>query len=79
MSSETVSQLMMDPGCEESLTAHLSNKNPFSERAFRTLKYRPTFPERFRCIEEARAYFEEFFNYYNLVHRHSGVGLHTPS
>ena len=53
--------------------------NPFSEAAFKTLKYCPTFPERFGCIEDARAFSDAFFDYYNHVHRHSGIGLHTPA
>jgi len=63
---------------EESLTAHVSNDNPFSEAAFKTLKYCPTFPPRFGCLEDARVFCEEFFTYYNHEHRHSGIGLHTP-
>ena len=34
---------------------HVSNDNPFSEAQFKTLKYRPDFPDRFGCIEDARA------------------------
>jgi putative transposase len=75
-----VSQLMLDLGITRSHSRpHVSNDNPFSEAAFKTLKYCPTFPERFGCIEDARAFSEVFFNYYNHVHRHSGIGLHTPA
>jgi putative transposase len=80
MRSKPVSQLMMDLGVTRSHSRpHVSNDNPFSEAAFKTLKYCPTFPERFGCIEDARAFCEEFFDYYNHVHRHSGIGLHTPA
>jgi putative transposase len=80
MRSKPVSQLMMDLGITRSHSRpHVSNDNPFSEAAFKTLKYCPTFPERFGCIEDARAFSEVFFNYYNHVHRHSGIGLHTPA
>lgn len=45
---------------------------------FKTLKYRPVFPDRFDSIEHARAFCGEFFTWYNNEHRHSGIGLHTP-
>ena len=32
---------------------HVSDDNPYSESQFRTLKYRPGFPDRFGCIEDA--------------------------
>jgi putative transposase len=58
---------------------HVSNDNPYSEAAFKTLKYYPEFPDRFGSIEDARAFCIEFFEHYNHVHRHSGIGLHTPA
>jgi putative transposase len=58
---------------------HVSNDNPISEAALKTLKYCPSFPERFGCIEDARAFCDEFFNYDNHVHRHSGIALRTPA
>jgi putative transposase len=58
---------------------HVSNDNPFSEAQFKTLKYCPAFPERFGCIEDARAFCDTFFAYYNHEHRHSGIGYHTPA
>ena len=57
---------------------HCSNDNPFSEAHFRTLKYRPEFPDRFGSFTHAAQHCEEFFAWYNLEHRHSGIGLHTP-
>jgi putative transposase len=58
---------------------HTSNDNPFSESQFKTLKYRPSFPERFASIEQARAFCRIFFPWYNHEHRHSGIALHTPA
>jgi len=40
---------------------HVSNDNAFSEAGFKTLKYRPNFPARFGCIEDARSYCVDFF------------------
>jgi putative transposase len=51
----------------------------FSESQFKTMKYCPSFPERFGSIEDVRAFCERFFNYYNHEHRHSGIGFHTPA
>ncbi len=80
MRSKPVSQLMVDLGVTRSHSRpHVSNDNPFSEAAFKTLKYCPTFPSRFGCLEDARIFAEGFFTYYNHEHRHSGIGLHTPA
>ena len=57
---------------------HVSNDNPFSEAQFKTLKYRPAFPERFGSIQDARAHGQDFFAWYNTEHHHSGLGLLTP-
>ena len=70
MRSKPVSQLMMDLGITRSHSRpHVSNDNPFSEAAFKTYKYCPTFPERFGCIEDARAFSDVFFDHYNHLCR----------
>jgi putative transposase len=80
MRSKPVSQLMIDLGVTRSHSRpHVSNDNPFSESQFKTMKYCPSFPERFGSIEGVRAFCERFFNYYNHEHRHSGIGFHTPA
>ena len=58
---------------------YVSDDNPYSESQFRTLKYRPDFPESFPGIEHARTHLREFFGWYNDEHRHSGIGLLTPA
>ena len=58
---------------------HVSNDNPYSEAQFKTLKYCPAFPARFGSIQDARRFCAAFFRYYNQVHRHSGIGYHTPA
>ncbi len=58
---------------------HVSNDNPYSEAGFKTLKYCPSFPERFGSIEDARSFCGDFFDFYNHEHRHSGIGYHTPA
>jgi hypothetical protein len=42
------------------------------------LKYRPGFPDRFALIEEARAFCQDFFRWYNAYHRHADIGLLPP-
>ena len=79
MKSKLVAQLLADLGVTKSHSRpHVSNDNPYSEAGFKTLKYRPGFPERFGCIEDARAYCVDFFAWYNGEHYHSGLGLQTP-
>jgi putative transposase len=58
---------------------YTSSDNPYSEAHFKTLKYRPEFPERFDNIEHARGHCRVFFDWYNHQHRHSGIGLMTPA
>jgi transposase InsO family protein len=58
---------------------HVSDDNPYSEAQFKTLKYRPDFPERFGSIEDARAHCQQFFHWYNHEHRHVGIGLMAPA
>jgi putative transposase len=80
MTSKPVSQLLADLGVVRSHSRpHVSNDNPYSEAAFKTLKYCPAFPDRFGSIADARAFCETFLGYYNHEHRHGGIGLHTPA
>jgi len=58
---------------------HVSDDNPYSESQFRTLKYRPGFPDRFGSIEDARGFCQSFFQWYKHQHHHSGLGLMTPA
>jgi len=80
MTSNPVTELLTFLGIGRSHSRpHVSNDNPYSEAQFKTLKYCPAFPERFGCIEDARAFCTAFFAYYNHDHRHSGIAYHTPA
>jgi putative transposase len=80
MASKSVALLMADLGVTKSHSRpHCSNDNPYSEAHFKTLKYRPEFPDRFGSIEDGRAFCRRFFRWYNGDHRHSGIGFHTPA
>jgi putative transposase len=79
MRSKPVAALLVDLEVAKSHSRpHVSDDNPFSEAQFKTLKYRPEFPARFGCIEDARAHCQQFFAWYNGEHRHSGIGFMTP-
>ena len=80
MTSKPVAQLLVDLGVARSHSRpHVSNDNPYSEAAFKTLKSAPVFPDRFGSLPDARSFCQAFFAYYNGEHRHSGIGLHTPA
>ena len=80
MTSKPVAQLLVDLGVARSHSRpHVSNDNPYSEAQFKTLKYCPAFPGNFGSIEDARQFCVQFFDHYNHIHRHSGIGLHTPA
>jgi putative transposase len=79
MTAKSVALLLADLGVTRSHSRpHQSNDNPYSEAQIKTMKYCPTFPDRFGSIQHARAFADTFFTYYNLEHRHSGIGWHTP-
>jgi len=80
MASKTVALLLSDLGVTKSHSRpHCSNDNPYSEAQFKTLKYRPDFPDRFGSLEDGRAFCRRFFHWYNQDHRHAGIGFHTPA
>jgi putative transposase len=79
MKSKPVALLLSDLGVTKTHSRpHTSDDNPYSEAQFKTLKYRPDFPERSGSLEDARAFCQAFFSWYNTEHHHSGIGLMTP-
>ena len=79
MKSKPVALLLSDLGVTKTHSRpHTSDDNPYSEAQFKTLKYRPNFPERFGSLADARAFCQDFFTWYNTDHHHSGIGLMTP-
>jgi putative transposase len=80
MRSKSVAQLLADLGVTKTHSRpYTANDNPYSESQFKTMKYRPDFPERFDSVVDARSWGREFFRWYNHDHRHSGLGLMTPA
>ena len=79
MIAKSVAQLLIDLEVVKSHSRpHVSDDNPYSEAQFKTLKYRPDYPERFGGLVEARAWAHTFFIWYNDDHHHTGLGLLTP-
>lgn len=79
MRSKAVAFLLADLGVTKTHSRpYTSSDNPYSEAHFKTLKYHPSFPKQFGCIQDARVFLRKFFKWYNCEHRHSGIGLVTP-
>jgi putative transposase len=79
MTSKTFGQFLADLSITRSLSRpYTSNDNPFSEAHFRTVKYRPEFPERFGSYQHGLSFLRRLFPWYNEEHRHSGIGFFTP-
>jgi len=80
MRSQTVAQLLATLGITKSHSRpHVSDDNPFSESQFKTLKYRPEFPERFSSMVYGLEFCGKFFHWQNHEHHHWGLGLLTPA
>lgn len=79
MRAKTLKDLLMTLQITESHSRpYTPTDNPFSEAAFKTLKYRPDYPETFATIKAARQWMRRFVHWYNHVHYHSGLALQTP-
>lgn len=79
MRSQPVALLLGNLGVIKSHSRpSVSNDNPFSESQFKTMKYRPDFPDRFGSLAHARQHATAYFAWYNTEHHHVGIGLLTP-
>jgi putative transposase len=80
MKSKPVASLLADLGVTKTHSRpYVCNDNPFSEVQFKTLKYRPEFPDHFGSLQDARTWGQPFFHWYNNEHHHSGIALLTPA
>jgi putative transposase len=80
MRSKTVRELLVDLGVSKSHSRpHTPTDNPYSEAQFKTMKYRPDYPEAFQGITHARLWARAFFGWYNQEHHHTGLALMTPA
>jgi len=67
----------LDVTCSHS-RPRVSNDNAFSESQFKTQKYQPDYPGRFDHPAHARNWCEDYFDWYNFKHHHSGLSGFTP-
>jgi putative transposase len=80
MKAKTLALLLSELGIEKSHSRpYVSDGNPFSEAQFKTVKYHPTYPDRFGCVQDARVWARPFFDWYNYDHYHVGLNLLTPA
>jgi putative transposase len=80
MIAKRVAQLLIDLDVAKSHSRpYTPDDNPFSESQFKTMKYRPDYPDRFESLAAAQAWAQTFFDWYNNQHRHSSLGLMTPA
>jgi transposase InsO family protein len=81
MKGKTVLAMMQDLGVVPSFSRpRVSDDNPFSEALFRTMKYRPGYPDQpFPSLGEAQAWVDDFVRWYNEDHQHSGIRFVTPA
>src|SRR5438270_6475920 len=80
MTSKSLALLLADLAVVKTHSRpHVSDDNPFSEAHFKTMKYRPDYPDRFGSIQDARRFCQNFFPWYNHQHHHSGLSLLTPA
>ena len=80
MVAKSMAMLLADLGINRSHSRpHVSDDNPYSEAQFKTMKYRPDYPQRFGSLSDARAWARPFFTWYNHHHYHSGIGLLHPA
>ncbi|MCB0063115.1 MAG: transposase family protein, partial [Caldilineaceae bacterium] len=80
MTAKSMAHLLTDLGIEQSHSRpYTPDDNPFSEAQFKTMKYRPDYPQRFDSQEHAYAWARAFFPWYNHEHHHVALGLLTPA
>ena len=80
MTSKSLALLLADLGVAKTHSRpHVSDDNPFSEAHFKTMKYRPDYPDRFGSIQDARLFCQGFMTWYNHQHHHAGLQLLTQA
>ncbi len=81
MKASTMLEALRQLGVAPSFSRpRVSNDNAYAESVFRTCKYRPNYPSKpFGSLEEARTWTQQFVDWYNGVHRHSGLKFLTPA
>jgi putative transposase len=80
MTAKPLAWLFSELGIQQSLSRpHVSNDNPHAEAGFKTLKYHPTYPDRFDSLRHAQTWMRDFEHWYCWEHHHTALGLMTPA
>ncbi len=80
MIAKSLTQCLIDLGVAKSHSRpYTPNDNPYSEAQFKTMKYRPDYPQRFDSQTHAFTWARTFFPWYNDEHHHVALGLFTPA
>jgi putative transposase len=80
MRAKTLAQMLAKLGVTKTHSRpYTPDDNPYSEAQFKTMKYRPDYPDRFESLNQARSWARAFFPWYNYEHHHTGLGLMTPA
>jgi putative transposase len=80
MIAKSLSQCLLDLGVAKSHSRpYTPDDNPYAEAQFKTMKYRPDYPQRFDSKDQALAWVRAFFLWYNNQHHHIALGLFTPA
>ena len=78
--AKSLALLLADLGVRKSHNRpYTSNDNPFSEAQFKTMKYHPSFPDRFGSLADSRSFCAPFMTWYCTEHRHSSLAYLTPA
>ena len=80
MIAKSMALLLAELGVSKSHSRpYNSDDNPYSEAQFKTMKYRPDYPERFASKDQALGWTRPFFAWYNYAHYHSSLELMRPA
>jgi putative transposase len=80
MTAKPLDWLFSELGIRQSLSRpHVANDNPHAEAGFKTLKYHPTYPDRFEGLRHAHTWMRGFEHWYCYEHHHTALGLMTPA
>lgn len=80
MTAKPLAWLFSELGIQPSLSRpHVAADNPHAEAGFKTLKYHPTYPDRFDSLRHAQTWMRDFEHWYCYQHHHSALGLMAPA
>jgi transposase InsO family protein len=78
MKAKATAFLLADLGVTRSHNRPHVQRQPVLRKPLQDPEYQPRFPQRFGCIEDARSFRRQFFDWYYQDHHHAGIDLKTP-